>query len=249
MHSLSAQGIIRIWETSQYQHPLDKALTILVVGKPEMNWDQLAKLPIGQRDQLLLDIREKTFGPTLSGFAECSKCKEPLEFTTSINELSNTQKSKNNKKEDSWELVVDKMKLKFRLPNSIDIAKAVDKVDKNEVKAAQHLIAQRCILETISNGKHVDVNKLPEMVINKLAKLMARYDPQAEIIFDLQCIACGHIWQIIFDIVTFLWKEISTYAKLLLQEVHTLAFAYKWREEDILSMTNARRQYYLGLLV
>lgn len=245
MHPLSAHNIINIWETTQNQHPLDKALTILAAGKPETKWEQLAALSIGQRDQLLLEIREKTFGPTLAGFAECSKCKEPLEFTTSVNELRIVQGLSSDMNENSLEMVLDKMKLKFRLPNSIDIAAVIDIKD---VQTAQYLIVQRCIQGAIFKGKHVNAKELSARAVNKLARRMAECDPQAEILLDLRCPACSHKWQVTFDIVAFFWKEISVYARRLLQEVHALAFAYKWREEDIVSMTPARRQYYLGLL-
>ncbi|MHC4352435.1 MAG: phage baseplate protein, partial [Planctomycetota bacterium] len=59
---------------------------------------------------------------------------------------------------------------------------------------------------------------------------------------------CRHKWQKVFDIVTFLWEEISLHAKGLLQEVHSIASVYGWREDDILSMSSARRQYYLHMV-
>jgi hypothetical protein len=34
-------------------------------------------------------------------------------------------------------------------------------------------------------------------------------------------------------------------AKAYLNEVHMLAWAYGWREADILAMSSARRQFYL----
>ncbi len=246
MRTLFAHDILKIWETAQNQHPLDQALTILAVGKPETKWDQLAELSIGQRDRFLLDLREKTFGPTIAGFAECSKCTGQLEFETSVRELKIVKDPDTDINENFREVVADKMKLRFRLPNSIDLATVVDVKDTQK---AQSLIVERCIQGVIADGKPVKVKKLTASAVDKLASRMAECDPQAEILLDLKCPACSHTWQIAFDIATFLWKEISDQARRLLQEVHTLAFAYKWREGDILSMTPARRQYYLGLLV
>ena len=76
---------------------------------------------------------------------------------------------------------------------------------------------------------------------------MARRDPQAEVLLDLDCPACNHRWQILFDIASFFYAEVSAYAKRLLREVHTLARRYGWREADILSMSTARRQFYIEL--
>jgi hypothetical protein len=92
----------------------------------------------------------------------------------------------------------------------------------------------------------VAVEQLSAEVLNKLAARMAECDPRAEALLALRCPVCGHTWQTIFDIVTFLWHEISTSAKRLLMEVHALASAYKWSEADILSISPARRQFYLN---
>jgi hypothetical protein len=77
---------------------------------------------------------------------------------------------------------------------------------------------------------------------------MAACDPQAEVLLDLNCPACGHGWQALFDVVAFFWAELAAQAKRLLREVHTLARAYGWREADILGMSARRRQFYLEMV-
>ena len=77
---------------------------------------------------------------------------------------------------------------------------------------------------------------------------MAECDPQAEVLIDMECPDCGHRWQMLFDIAAFLWTEIAVAAKRLLREVHTLARAYGWREADILSLSAARRQFYIEMV-
>jgi len=67
----------------------------------------------------------------------------------------------------------------------------------------------------------------------------------ADIALDLRCVACPHAWQLTLDIVRFLWAEVNALAKGYLNEVHMLAWAYGWREADILAMSSARRQFYL----
>ncbi len=242
---LSSIDLLQIWERGQDQHPLDVSLTILSVDNPEMKRDVLARLTIGQRDRLLLELHERTFGPVINGFAECPHCEEKLEFSMSINDFKGPSEHCITEEENSFDLVTKELKFSFRLPNSIDLAAIVG---CDDVEKAQGIIAQRCVLEATSNGKPVTLKELPEQVVNKLAIRMAECDPQAEILIDLQCSDCSHKWYLTFDIVTFLWKEISTYARRLLLEVHTLASSYGWREGDILSMTSTRRQHYLGLL-
>jgi len=245
MRHLSAFDIIRIWETGRNQHPLDRALTILSTGHPKVTWGQLADLTIGQRDGCLLNLREKTFGSILKGLAECPKCAEHLEFTMSTSELRILQETGFAAKEKPLEMTAENVKLKFRLPNSVDLATVVG---CESAQSAYSLLIQRCVLEATANGKPITMEKLPVEVINKLAARMADYEPQAEILLEFQCPACSHKWRMIFDIAAFLWKEISIHAKHLLREVHILASAYKWREADILSMSPIRRKYYLDMV-
>jgi hypothetical protein len=53
----------------------------------------------------------------------------------------------------------------------------------------------------------------------------------------------------LFDIVSFLWREIASAAQRLLQEVHLLASVYSWHEANILSMSPQRRNAYLQLIM
>ena len=76
---------------------------------------------------------------------------------------------------------------------------------------------------------------------------MAEADPQADVQLALVCPACGHTWQATFEIVSFLWAELSAWAERTLADVHALASTYGWREADILAMSARRRQRYLEL--
>jgi len=77
---------------------------------------------------------------------------------------------------------------------------------------------------------------------------MAMLDPQADVQIDADCPACAHRWREPFDIVTFLWTELSVLARHLLADVHELASAYGWSERDILALSPARRNAYLEML-
>jgi len=72
-------------------------------------------------------------------------------------------------------------------------------------------------------------------------------DPQAHLVFDLQCAECGHAWKETFDIGSFLWAELEDLAVRTLHDVHALATAYGWTEEQILALSPARRALYLSM--
>ena len=77
---------------------------------------------------------------------------------------------------------------------------------------------------------------------------MTELDPLAEVRLELNCPQCQRHWPVTLDIASFFWNEIVSRAKRLLHDVHVLARAYAWREEDILKMSERRRQYYLNMV-
>ncbi len=147
--------------------------------------------------------------------------------------------------ENEHELSVENFDLRFRLLNSFDLAAIVN---CNDMTVARNFLVDRCVLQTCRDGVALSPRELPEDIIEKLLARLAECDPQSEVLLSIECPACNHKWDMIFDIVSFFWTEISMQAKRLLGEVHTLAMAYGWRETDILSMSTARRQFYLEMV-
>jgi hypothetical protein len=207
-----------------------------------LTWDELTELSIGQRDARLLTLREQTWGPMLSGFAECPRCAESLEFDVAVADLRVAAESEVG--EEARELVMDGLALRFRLPDSRDLAAVLDCRDPGE---ARSLLVRRCVLEASRNEVPVAASELPPKAITRLAQRMGESDPQAEVLLDFRCPTCDWSWQALFDIVTFFWAELAAQAKRLLREVHALARAYGWREADILGMSPRRRQFYLKM--
>jgi hypothetical protein len=247
MHGLSAHELLRIWEVAQGQHLVDQALTILAVAVPELSREELLTLSIGQRDTYLLAVRERTFGPQLTGTAECAVCQERLEFAFDVAELCDAfdMKDRGVTTNQEHEVTIQGYPVRFRLPNSLDLARIAGCRD---IVTARNMLIQRCVEQSSQESGEVAVTELPETVVAVLAECMAQCDPQAEIQLDLNCPACGQGWSAMFDIVWFFWTEIRAQAIRLLREVHTLARAYGWREVDILSMSAARRQLYLEMV-
>jgi hypothetical protein len=246
MHSLSAFDIVQIWEIGQGQHPLDRALTLLSFAVPELTWDDLASLAIGQRDHYLLTLRELTLGSRMDGFAQCPQCQELLEFDLNVRDVRVRGSGfEVGAIAPTYKLTVEGVEVEFRLPTSRDLAAIVHCRD---LAAARLQLAQRCTVQVSQNGVAVAIEHLPAAVLTQLGDRMVEFDPQAEVLLDLSCPACHHSWQVLFDIVSFFWAELNVQAKRLLREVHTLARFYGWREADILAMSAMRRQCYLDMV-
>lgn len=243
MHALSPRDILRVWGLAEGRHAIDRALALLDAGYPDMSWDELAGLSIGRRDSLLLDLYGRTFGSDLTGSIECSECTERLEVTLSVADLMG--RSGREDGGDVIELATGELQLRFRLPTSQDLA-AVAGCD--DVASGRRLLLERCLLEASRDGTPVAAKELPPEAMEEMSAHMNERDHLAEVLLDVECPACGHGWQASFDIASFVWARVSTEARLLTSEVHSLAQAYGWAETDILSMSGARRQLYLEMV-
>jgi hypothetical protein len=237
VRALAAADILQVWEAAHSHHPVDQGLALLMAAEPERSRDELAALPLGGRDRLLLALRQISFGDRLDGRGECPHCAAAVEFEFACSALHSGAP-------DSEERVVmaDDYSLRVRPLNSFDLAAAAGAGD---VPAARRVLLQRCIIDAKRNGAVVDTDALPEPVSAAVAEAALAADPMAELVFDLACPACHHRWQARLDIVHVLWTEVHARAQRLLTEVHLLAQAYGWREADILGMSAARRAGYL----
>lgn len=241
MRPLLAPDILRIWEQGQAGHSLDKALTLLHSAFPGITHEKLAELSIGQRDAYLLRLRERIFGSEINCFAECPMCKESLEFTINTGDILQFSEPC----EKIHEIEINGVLIQYRTPNSLDLA-AISEC--GDVDTAHGILVQRCVLQSISDGVLVGLNSLPDQAVEELVAHMAEQEPQADVTLDLHCPACNHKWNKVFDIVFYFWREISDEARRLLYDVHILALTYGWSESDILSMSEIRRQFYLGMV-
>ena len=244
MASFSAHDIVHLWEAGRRQHPLDQALSMLALACPELDRSTLAALTIGQRNSLLLQLREQTLGARLDAFVACPQCHEHLEFSLPAAELRNPPEAATDQACE-FDHLDEGIKMRFRLPDSRDLAVVSG---NGTPETGRALLVERCVLEASLDGVTISARDLPDSVVARLAARMAECDPVADILLNLDCPACQAEWQQPFDIVSFFWTEITVQAKRLLCEVHTLARAYGWGEMDILSMSAARRNYYLELL-
>ena len=227
MHALSATELLSVWELGSSQIPLQRALTMLAAASPEASSDSLARLTIGQRDARLLALREMTFGSELTGVTDCPECGEKIELSFNCSDIRPPAET-----EPPSELAVKSngREVRFRLPTSADLL---------AVNSPEQLL-ERCLL---SGGDH-----LTENLRAAVGEKMSSADPMADIHLALNCPSCEHKWEAPFDIVAFLWREISAAARRLLREVHTLASAYGWTETEILALSPARRRTYLEIV-
>jgi hypothetical protein len=252
MRALSASELLEIWERGLTQQPIQRAIMLLAAACPEAAPNVLEELTIGERDAKLLTLREWTFGPQLVSLTTCPSCGNRLELTFNVADIRRASSSRlpldqkgNEDRDAAQALVIAGYEVSLRLPNSLDLAAVAE---REEVGEMRRLLLRRCLLTIHHNGEEVSAEELPPEVVEAVMKQMAQAEPLADVHLSLVCTTCKHQWQALFDIVTFFWTEIDSWAHRVLREVHTLASAYGWREGDILTMSPWRRQFYLTMV-
>lgn len=241
MKALTAAGAIEVWEAGRSRHAVDRALT-LVAAATDGTRDELAALPVGRRDARLLRLRQLTFGERIEARARCPQCSEQLGVELACSELLAGDLDTSAPREHRIE--VGAHAVTFRMADSFDLAAIAMLTD---IEVARQLLLERCVL-SIEGPGDLDATTLPEAIAVAVAGAMAALDPQAELLLDLECPACGHGWQSALDIATLLWSEVHAYARRSLLEVDLIARAYGWSEREILALSAARRATYLELV-
>ena len=214
---------------------------LLAPSCPDLNLDSLAGLSIGKRDALLLSLRELTFGQGLLGLAGCPECSEKLELDFRLDDLRSRSGSESGR-EIPFSLAG--YNLRIRPVNTFDLLSIVHMKD---VSQARDELLNRCILMAQYQGNDISFHQLPSALIESVEEKLEEMDPQADIRLALSCPSCSHKWDAPFDIVSFFWSEIDSWAHHILREVHALAEKYGWSESDILSLSPVRRRIYLEM--
>lgn len=228
MQPLSQADILGVWEEGEPRHALDRALLPLAAALPDWSWRDLASLSVGRRDGLLLRLRECTLGSRLEMLAACPRCRELVEFEADTRELMVSDPYV--EPTPPARLALGDQEIALRRLDSHDLAEAV---------AAGRSAARSALARAAAGGARVDGDG------RKLATAAAEADPQADLVFGLDCPSCGHAWRAVLDIADYFWREITGLARRLLDEVQELAAHYGWSEAEVVAMSPVRRRHYL----
>jgi hypothetical protein len=234
MLPLNSSNMLSLWEQGRTRHPIDRALLLFAAACPDLPPDQLADLPLGQRNAALLRLRQSTFGPEMHAYVDCPGCRERMELTLRVDMFLPPESDAHR----DGELEIPGFR--FRLPTSRDLSALLDHANVNSAAA--------CLLEhcCVARPDH-DSASLHEL-IEKVEAGLEALDPRANIELSLVCAVCAHAWTALFDIAAILWDEVEARARALLATVHTLARAYGWGEREVLALSEPRRAFYLDMV-
>jgi hypothetical protein len=239
MRGLEAQDVLDVWDAGRGRNPFERSLLLLTAGDRARGREDVRALMLGDRDRLLLELRERTFGGDLASFVECPKCQGPLEFTLQAAALRSIP-SGARVAERRWEGGTARL----RAPTVGDLEDAL----RGGGTGADERLFAACVEARGEQGEVLALGELPDPARSELADQLAKLDPAAELLLSLTCPTCHHGWRQSFDVAAFFWSEIATCAKRILREVDALATAYGWDEATILRLSGARRRAYLEIV-
>jgi hypothetical protein len=237
MRALVGELLLKAFERGMGEHELNRALTMLSLAIPECSREQLAEVALAQRDLLLLQVREITFGPVMRGFGICRECRAQLEFTVPV--ASFNTKPQLYDESVTWNENGNEYQL--RALNSNDLLATLDCATPEE---AQHCLLARCLSISTASTHSIASTAEAASVQDKFDELHAA----AEFICTIECPECACIQALELDIGRFLWLEVRSAAQRLLSEIHELAWAYGWSEQSIARMSSERRNSYMEML-
>ncbi|RZJ46873.1 MAG: hypothetical protein EON87_02980 [Brevundimonas sp.] len=218
-------------------------MIILRHALPDSRLDDVADLPLGQRNGLLMQVRRELFGSTLDIRVPCPKCREPVVVEVSIDDIL----------PEGWSpagpsaihLNIGPLQIEARPPRTRDLA-GIQPDDHSDT--TRRVLIERSVLKVLDGAREVPTHDLDDAAIAVIAEALANADPLADIRLSLECPSCATPWMWRFGIADLLWRELTSKVEGLFDEVHDLAIRYGWSEADILSMTSARRTAYLARL-
>jgi hypothetical protein len=232
MRPLTQADSLALWEMGRLLHPLDQGVLAAQTAFPSER-DSVADWPLGRRNRALAELSCASFGAELRGWTACKHCAERLEF-----EIDGRSLAESAMPEHDTSVTVDGHS--YRLPTSRDLAAIVQERDAAE--AAQQLL-RKCSLEEEQTKR-----LWSEEEMEAVGERLSAADPLAEIVLSFDCPSCCAHFEDCLDLPSFLWSEIEGRAKRVLMEVHTLASAYGWSQAEILSLSPARREFYVEMV-
>ena len=233
--------LLDIWDAGADRSAADRCLRLLAAGRPECGTEALLDLSLGARDLQLFELRELLFGSDIEGVGRCPRCEERFEVSFSLDDIRAPARTDG---PDLIEFEVGAYKVACRPLSSRDLRN----IDRSaNVEEAQKTLFASCLVRLEHAGEPLSAGDAPREVVEAVERAIERLDAQANVELLIDCEDCGHSWAAPFDIASYLWSEIDTRARRTLRDVHSLAYAYGWSEQEILALSDQRRRHYLEM--
>lgn len=217
------------------------------------------ELLVGDRQYLLLKLRQLTFGDRVQGTAACpwAGCGEEVDVDFSLADVP-VKRMKDrgpvfslllSAQASGAETEEGRIEVRFRLPDGGDEERLEPLVEENEAEALTALL-QRCLLAIGPRSRPApeEVATLSPLARAEIEAEMEARAPSLGLEMATRCPACERRFTLPFELRDFFFGELRTSLDLLYREVHYLAFHYHWGEGEILDLPRDKRRAYIEVL-
>jgi len=248
MQTPSPETLLHVWELGGEAGAQERGSLLLQAAHPGTTALAWREVPLGRRNEALLDLRQVLFGADLDGVAECPGCGELVEIEIVLPVAADRQPPGTRHLTtipDAIVVTTAGRRLEVRLPS----AAALEDLPPDDVEDAARVLLSRCVIARHRDGHAIAVDSLPPDAVTAVTDAMAMGDPYGLIQLSATCPACEVEVALILEPASFLWTELHRWASRTLREVGELASAFGWSEADILAMSPRRRRTYLDMVL
>ena len=188
------------------------------------------------RDRLLAEIYQRTFGDRIENVLTCPQCRGPFDIDFSLDALLATIERRDPVrviKPLGENLFESENGMRFRLPNGRD-EQDLDELNQEEAEA---FLIRRCM---VGDSAPTDDDDLQE--------LLSEVAPLVDLEMSAKCPECAHMQALHFDIQGYLLNALLGRRGLLSAEIHRLAVTYHWSLQEILSLTGKERARFVAMI-
>lgn len=219
-------------------------------GRP-IGAEAAARLPVVDRDLLILHLRMLTFGREIWGLTRCPRatCKVKLDFTFDLASLELPPDHEKGPTSGRVANAAGSLDFSFRQPDGLD-QEAIAELVFSDPYLAWLTLMSRCIVrwEGQDSLTAEKLGELPRDLLQELDQIMAAKTASLDWDIEFTCDECGRRFVKVLDIQSYFWQELQFSSRDIFEEVHRLAYFYHWSETDILSLTRWKRRLYLGFI-
>lgn len=223
--------LLDVWEAGLPQTPAARAVLMLeAAGEPDV-----AGWTVGDRDVALLRAYCDT-GRGIAALADCPECGEVLDVSLDPSALPGGRDGAVTVTEGEYAVTAH--------PPTAGDLQALSPTE--DVESSRRRLLTRCLVSATYAGEGVAADELPADVVHRVEVALGEADPAADIQLTLVCPECETTWSELLDPVVFAWSAVESAARRLATDVHALAQAYGWSEQEILGLSPFRRHLYLS---
>jgi hypothetical protein len=229
------------------------ARCVICIGPCRITHALVRDLCIGDRDYLVLKLREATFGARLLHVLHCThaSCGAKLDLDLVIADFpvhARPSQPRHHLRRDGHDGAL-LHEIEFRVPRGRD-QELVAAQPSSSPEALRDLLLASCVTRVTcgDGGGELPFAALPVTSKQALADAIEEAAPWVDLRLELECPECARPFEAWFDPVAILLGEVGLGRAAFEREIHLLALHYHWSLAEILQLTRPRRQRFLRLL-